>query len=318
MQALLALGLTIAGLVLLVVGADRLLVAAVACARRWRLSEAVIGATLVAGGTSLPELAASVSGALGGQFGLAVGNVVGSNIANIGLILGLVALIAPLAVARDIARREWPAMLAVSLAATGAAWWLSAFPRWLCALFLAGWVLLAWRSVRSGHGAAEAAELPARPLPLWQALLWAALGSGLLAAGGWLLLAGAVGLARAAGVSDALIGLTIVAVGTSAPELATSLLAAWRRQHQLAVANIVGSNTFNLLLILGVTGLFGRLPIAPEILERDLWWMLGFALILPLAWGFARQRIDRLAGAVLLAAYLLYLAVLGAEALAAS
>ncbi|MDW8373616.1 MAG: calcium/sodium antiporter [Planctomycetota bacterium] len=317
MPALLALALVIAGLTLLITGADRLLHAAVSLARRWHLPQAVIGATLVAGGTSLPELAASVSGALGGQFGLAVGNVVGSNIANIGLILGLVALIAPLSVAPTIAWREWPLMLAVSALAAACAWGLGAYPRWLCALFLATWIAHAWRSMRQGAGSEEApAQHP--PSAAWRALLWAALGSALLGVGGWLLIVGSAQLARAAGISDAVIGLSIVAVGTSAPELVTSLLAAWRRQHQLAVANIVGSNTFNLLLILGVTGLFGTLPIAREILERDLWWMLGFALALPLAWGLTARRIARFAAAVLLAGYVLYLAQLAAEALLAA
>jgi cation:H+ antiporter len=140
--------------------------------------------------------------------------------------------------------------------------------------------------------------------------LWLVTGIALLTGGGWLLVWGSVELARSAGISDAIIGLTIVAAGTSAPELVTSLMAAKRGQHQIAVANIVGSNTFNILLILGATGLLGTLPVAEEILHRDLWWMLGFSLLLPLAWGLGRRVIGRLAGSLLLTGYLIYLAIL--------
>jgi cation:H+ antiporter len=291
------------GLVLLTVGADRLIAGACSVARRARLSEAVIGATIIAGGTSMPELVAS----------LAVGNVVGSNSFNIGAILGLVALIAPLAVAPVIARRDWWFMAVVSLACCGVAFAFGQLPRWACAGFLAGWLGYVFWSVRACRAAPE--EERHEPAMTWPiALFWLALGIVLLTAGGWVLVWGAVGLARSAGISDALIGLTIVAAGTSAPELVTSLLAARRGQHQIAVANIVGSNSFNILLILGTTGLLGSLPVAPEILHRDLWWMLGFSLVLPLLWG-RRLILGRLSGALLLAAYLIYLGLLIASAL---
>lgn len=310
MSVLLAMLAVVAGLTLLTVGADRLIGAAVAIARRFRLSEAVIGATIVAGGTSMPELVASVGGAIGGQYGLAVGNVVGSNSFNVGMILGLVALIAPMQVAPVIARFDWPFMLAVTVACCAIGAWLGAFPPWVSGAFLACWLgYVAW-SVRSGHGAAGDAEAVAAPMPPLLMAAWLVVGIALLTGGGWLLVWGSVELARAAGVSDAIIGLTIVAAGTSAPELVTSLLAARRGQHQIAVANIVGSNTFNIMLILGVTGLFGTLPVVDEIVRRDLWWMLGFALALPLAWGFARRVIGRLGGALLLGGYLVYLALL--------
>lgn len=310
MGVLLALLAVAGGLALLTVGADRLIDAAVAIARRLRLPEAVIGATIVAGGTSMPELVASVGGALGGQYGLAVGNVVGSNSFNVGVILGLVALIAPLQVAPAIARFDWPIMAVVSIASCAIALALGFFPLWACGAFLAVWLgYIAW-SVRSGHGTEEAGEAPVTAMSPAMMALWLIAGVALLSGGGWLLVWGSVELARSVGISDAIIGLTIVAAGTSAPELVTSLMAAKRGQHQIAVANIVGSNTFNILLILGVTGLFGTLPVAEEILHRDLWWMLGFSLLLPLAWGFGRRVIGRLAGGLLLAGYLVYLATL--------
>jgi cation:H+ antiporter len=310
MPLLLALFAVAGGLVLLTIGADRLIAAAVAIARRLRLPEAVIGATIVAGGTSMPELVASVGGALGGQYGLAVGNVVGSNNFNVGVILGLVALIAPMQVAPAIARFDWTIMAIVSIAAAAVAFSCGIFPLWACGTFLAVWLgYIVW-SVRSGHGAEEADEVTVSAMsPAWM-VLWLVAGIAMLSGGGWLLVWGSVELARAAGISDAIIGLTIVAAGTSAPELVTSLMAARRGQHQIAVANIVGSNTFNILLILGVTGLFGTLPVADEILRRDLWWMLGFSLLLPLAWGFGRRTIGRLGGGLLLAGYLVYLAIL--------
>lgn len=310
------------GLVLLTVGADRLVEGAVALARRARLSEAVIGATIVAGGTSLPELVASLAGALADQYGLAAGNVVGSNICNIGAILGPVAIIAPLAVGPEIVRRDWWAMIGVSILVVAMAWLSTvgggadsaALPRWFCLLMLALFTAYVWWSVRSG-GATPAEGGDQGPVASWwRSLLWIALGAALLASGGDLLVWGAVRLARDAGISDTIIGLTIVACGTSAPELMTSLIAARRGRAQLAVANVVGSNTFNILFILGVTGSVTELPIARELLQRDLWVMLAFALVLPLAWGRAR-RIGRTAGGLLLAGYVAYVGVLVASVL---
>ncbi len=309
MDMLLSVLAVVGGLVLLSWGADRLIHGACGLARRARLSETVIGATIVAGGTSMPELVASVSGALAGQYGMAVGNVVGSNIFNAAFILGMVALVAPMLVARDIARRDWWVMAGVTtvfclvVAAIGAiTWWMAA----ISLLLFAGYVV--W-SVRVGGQADEAVD-PTPVPPALAGIGWVVLGIALLATGGHILVWGAAGLATMAGVSDTVIGLTVVAAGTSAPELVTSLVAARRGRHHLAVANIIGSNTFNLLFILGVTGLLGSLPVATEILHRDLWVMLAVALVLPLAWGFAALRIGRAAGVCLLAGYLVYLGFL--------
>lgn len=320
MAILLACAALLGGLVLLTIGADRLLSGAVALARRARLSEAVIGATIVAGGTSLPELVASLSGALAGQFGLAVGNVVGSNICNVGGILGPVALIAPMTAGREVMRRDWWVMAAVSVALVAMAWasttWVAAdpllpavLPRAFCLLLIVGFAGYAWWSVRSGSVAGEEHAGQPPPMRLWLALAWVLVGAVLLAIGGDILVWGAVRLAHGAGISDAVIGLTVVAFGTSAPELMTSLLAAKRGQTQLAVANVVGSSTFNILLILGVTGSVGRLPVEAGILHRDLFVMLAFALVLPLLWGRA-GRIGRSGGIVLTLGYAAYLMLL--------
>ncbi len=312
MSILLALLTICGGLVLLIGGADRLIAGAVGLARRARLSEAVIGATIVAGGTSAPELVASVSGALAGQYGLAVGNVVGSNSFNIGFILGLVALIAPMAVARDIARRDVWVMVVVSIGLVGVCQWPGSLS-WAIALpFLAAWAAYVVWGIHHSRRTQPAGDdaVPAAPAaPAWASVGWVAAGIALLTGGGWLLVHGSVDLARMAGIGDAIIGLTIVAAGTSAPELVTSLLAARRGQHQIAVANIVGSNTFNILFILGITGLLGTLPVAEEIRHRDGWVMLAFALLLPLVW-WRTMVIGRIGGSVLLAGYLAYLGVL--------
>ncbi len=318
MPVVFALLAVVVGLILLTVGADRLIGAAVAIARRFRLPEAVIGATFVAGGTSMPELVASLGGALGGQYGLAVGNVVGSNSFNIGVILGLVALITPMQVAPAIARFDWPFMAVTSIACCAIAAGLSVFSLWACCIFLVVWLGYVVYAVRSGPGLDEATEESVATMTPSMMVLWLVVGIALLTGGGWLLVWGSVELARAAGISDAIIGLTIVAAGTSAPELVTSLMAAKRGQHQIAVANIVGSNTFNILLILGITGLFGTLPVANEIVHRDLWWMLGFSLLMPVAWGLRRRVIGRLGGGLMLAAYLVYVGVLIRAVLAQS
>ncbi len=309
MMLLFAFLAVIVGLSLLTYGADRLIIGACVLARRAKVSEAVVGATIVAGGTSLPELVASLVSALDNQFGLSVGNVVGSNIFNIGAILGPVALIAPLVVAKMIARFDWWVMAVITFIFCVIAVLFGSLSSWFCGGFFIAWLFyIAW-SVRSGHGAEEATLERPESMALPLAFLWIVAGIALLAGGGYLLVWGAVRLAQAAGVSDAIIGLTIVAAGTSMPELVTSLLAARRGQHQIAVANIVGSNTFNLMLVIGVTGLFGRLPIAEEILHRDIWWMMGFALLLPFLWG-RKLVLSRLAGGILLGGYLVYLGIL--------
>jgi cation:H+ antiporter len=233
MDMLFSLGLVILGLVLLSVGADRLIIGAVGLARRARISEAVIGATIISAGTSAPELVASLAGAWSGQYGLAVGNVVGSNIFNIGMILGVVGLIAPIAVSREIIRRDWGVMVATTLLLLGGVFAFSQadgsalLPRWFCALLTALFFASVVWSIRSGGSNEETSQETARP---FFSLIWIVLGVLLLTGGGWLLVRGAVTLASAVGISDTLIGLTIVAGGTSAPELITSLLAARRGQ----------------------------------------------------------------------------------------
>lgn len=293
------------GLVLLVVGGGALVSGAVALAQRWGLSPLVIGVTLVGMGTSLPELLTSLRAAMAGSPGLAMGNVVGSNIANILLILGLTALVRPVLVGRETWRADGLSLLAVTVACAIAIGVLSGLDRVGAAVFLlvfAGWLI--WQ-LRSGK-----VETPDEisDMSLLRASILLGFGFVGVLAGAEGLVRGATGLARGWGVSEAVIGLTIVAVGTSLPELATSAMAAWKGRSDVALGNILGSNIFNLLGILGVTGLVAPMVVGPRFAQVDLPVMVGaIVLFLALALGGA---VGRAAGATLLAAYGAYLAVI--------
>jgi cation:H+ antiporter len=309
--------LLLAGLAMLGLGGDVLVRGAVGVARRFGLSPLLIGLTLVGFGTSMPELATSLQANLGGSPDVAIGNVVGSNIANILLILGIAAVIRPIACDRAAFRRDGP-MLAASQLAMAAVILTGVVGRVEGAVMLAG--LLAYTVFcymserRAGDAAArmhaQEAELPALPqAPLWLSAAMALGGIALTIAGARLLVDGAIDLARAAGISEAVIGLTLVAVGTSLPELATAIVAALRRQGDVAFGNVIGSNIFNALGILGATALALPLPAAERILAFDLWVMLGVAALAILA-TMTGWRIDRREGVLFLAGYAAYLAVL--------
>ena len=327
MDALTAVALVIVGLALLAAGGEALVRAATTLAELAGVTPAVIGLTVVAIGTSLPELVVSLVAAAEGQPDLAVANVVGSNIFNITATLGLTALIIPLPVHGSAVRLEWPVMFAASflcllLARDGRLDRLEAgFFLLTLALFIAYTVRLA----RADVGAAEAGQLAAhvesrdidvattpghrlrRPLLVSLAVL--AAGIVALVAGGRLLVDGAVALARIAGMTERVIGLTIVAGGTGAPELATSLVAAFRRRTDVAVANMIGSNIFNIFGILGITALVAPIAVSPEMAGSDMWWMIGSALLLlPLLRSGA--RLSRVEGVALLGTYVVYVALL--------
>ena len=294
---LLALGL--AGLFL---GGEALVRGASGLAARLGLSPLLIGLTVVGFGTSMPEMLVSVDAALRGLPGIALGNVVGSNIANILLILGRAALVWPMVVAGGL-RRDLAVMLAAA-AALVPLFVLGEVGRLAGLALLAGLVAYLWAAFR-GPGAAVATEAVA-PMALPKAVLIVGLGLVGLVVGARLLVDGAVGLARAAGLSEAFIGLSIVAVGTSLPELATSVVAALRRQSGLAIGNVVGSNIFNVLGILGVTALVAPVPVEPRFLSLDLPVMLAVsAAAAGLLW--RGGRIGRGAGIALVSAYAVYL-----------
>ncbi len=294
---------------------------AVALARGFGVSPLVIGLTLVGFGTSVPELATSLQAALAGSPGIAIGNVVGSNTGNILLILGIAVLIAPIAVAPEALRRDGIAMVVASLACLAAI--LSGdiarleglvLLTGLC-VYLA--VTLATELRRRKSAACRCAQegelLPARPAAPWRAGLILLAGLAVTLAGARLLVAGAISLAARLGMPEETIGLSIVAIGTSMPELATSVVAARRGHGDVALGNVIGSNIFNVLCILGLTALVRPLPVPASILRGDIWVMLAATALLMI---FARTgwRVGRREGAVMVLGYGGYLAWLAASA----
>jgi cation:H+ antiporter len=305
---LIDIGLVLLGLVLLFVGGDALVRGAVALAVRLRMPPLLIGLTIVGFGTSMPELLVSVQAAFAGVPDIAVGNVVGSNTANILLILGLAMVIAPMPTRIAGLGRDLSVMLASAFALAAVAWTgiLSA-PIGL-AFFAA---LLAYLAYSAIAGRADTPDLPpdAARSPVWKTLVITGGGLAALIFGADCLVDGASRIARVMGLSDAVIGLTVVAVGTSLPELATSVASALRRQPEIAIGNVVGSNIFNILGILGITAMLSPMSIAAEIAAFDIPVMLvvslGIAVLL-----LSLRRLPRVAGLALLGAYGWYCAVL--------
>lgn len=320
MSLALAAGLVLLGLLVLAGGGELLVRGATALARHAGVTPAVIGLTVVAMGTSLPELVVSATAALGGQPAIAMGNVIGSNIFNVVGVLGITALITLVPVTGSTVKLEWPVMALVSclvpvVARDGLV------DRSEGAFLLAGLVAFTLYMVYVGRqqvGGPEeaqfAAEAERRSVhgPMARlALATGAVGAGLLLLvfGGKILVLGAVELARFAGLTERVIGLTVVAIGTSMPEVAASVVAALRGRTDVAVANLLGSNIFNILGILGVTAVIQPVPVAAETLRVDLVWMLltAFVLFPVLRSG---MRVSRLEGLLLLGIYAAYLVTL--------
>lgn len=292
------------GLAGLFLGGEALVRGAVGVARRLAIPPLLIGLTVVGFGTSTPELLVSVDAALRGAPDIAIGNIVGSNIGNILLIVGLAALVWPIRVMGSTLRRDTGVMMAAALALVPM-FWMGVMGRGAGALLVAGLVAyLLWAYRYPGEDASE--EAPAAQGPLWMSLIWVAVGLGALMLGARFLVDGAVNIARGYGISEAFIGLTIVAIGTSLPELATSLVAALRRQSEIAIGNIVGSNIFNVLGILGVTALIAPIPVAGRFLMLDLPVMILVSGLLT-ALLLLRPQIGRGAGVLLLLGYAAYL-----------
>ena len=310
-----AVGMVIVGIALLTFGGEALVKGAIALARQAKVRPAVIGLTVVAFGTSVPEMAVSIFAAVGGKTDVALGNVVGSNILNVALIVGLSALITTLPVHGNAVRLEWPFMFGASLLAVTFGWFehlvraegiilvllLIAF-NWYIVSKARPDVLGGSREALAGGVAHIARATLTRPalINLW----WVTMGIVVLVIGGRILVTGAIELALLAHVSERIIGLTIVAIGTSLPELVTSLVAARKGHAELAVANVIGSNIFNILGVLGVVAIITDVKVSPA-MEYDMIWMLGFSLaLLPMMWN---RRVSRREGAVLLGGWLVYL-----------
>ena len=320
MTLTIALLLVLAGLVILAGGGELLVRGATSIAQLAGLTPAVIGLTVVAMGTSLPELVVSVLAAFSGQPDIAVGNVVGSNIFNVAVVLGLTALVIPLPVHGNAVRLEWPFMflasfLAFLLARDGVVDRVEgAFFVVSLGVFVAYTVRVARRDVAGDEASQLARSVESHSVSPGMRQVAVAVGAVLggmllLVVGGRLLVDGAVQVARIAGMTERVIGLTVVAVGTSSPELAASLIAAYRKQTDVAVANIIGSNIFNVLGILGVTAVIRDVPVAEALLSTDMLWMLGTSLLLfPLM--RSHHVINRYEGGALALVYALYVWVL--------
>jgi len=295
----------------LVTGASRL-------ARSFGISSLIVGLTVVAFGTSSPELLVSVSAALDGSSDLAVGNVVGSNISNIGLILGMTALVFPVAVKATLIRREIPLMIAITVATTIMAFIGRDIGRVDSVIMLITLVLFNYYMYRLTSKEAQTEEFqkqaqeydesaePAitveqRPRELGRLFL----GLIVLVIGAQLTVDGAVEIARTVGISELAIGVTLIAVGTSLPELATSLVASFRKQNDIAIGNIVGSNIFNLLLILGGTALIQPIPVSDRVLQFDILIMLVFSFaLIPIT--ITARQVSRFEAVLMLGGYIAF------------
>lgn len=305
--------LVLIGILLLTGGGEALIRGSLTAARKLGISPLLSGLLIVGFGTSAPELAVSVDAAINGEPDIAVGNVIGSNIGNILLILGLCAVITPLVVKPLVLRRDGLTVVAASilfivLAGESA---LGRSDAAIMLLALVAYLVWAYRTEKSGHAPsaelhkAEERELSAVPdsvLKMWVTII---VGLALLIIGSQILLKGAVGIAEALGVSEAVIGLTLVAVGTSLPELSVSIIAAIRRHADVAIGNVLGSNTFNILGILGISAFLQPLPIHSRILQFDQWVMLGTAILLML-FLYTGKKLSRLEGGLLVLGYIAY------------
>ncbi|MEH2920736.1 calcium/sodium antiporter [Samsonia erythrinae] len=306
------------GLLLLVYGADRLVYGAAVLARSLGLPPFVIGITIVGFGTSLPELIVSVTAALNDQNDMAVGNVMGSNIANILLILGSAALIRPLTVHSDLLRRELPLMLSVTLLCgillhdsdlSRADGMLLLFSAILCLVLI---LRMAQLAQQGGDILAreQLAELPQDDSNQMVAVLWLILGMIILPMAARMVVDNATVIARYFNISELTIGLTVLAIGTSLPELATAIVGTLKKEDDIALGNLVGSNTFNIAIVLGIPALLSPGSLDPQVFQRDYWVMLAASVLLTALCLSKKRRIGQGAGALLCCAFIAYLAVL--------
>ena len=301
----------IVGFVLLVVGADKFVAGASAAARKLGVPALIVGLTVVAFGTSAPELAVSVTAAMSGANEIAVGNVVGSNIFNLLVVAGLSAVLCPLALDRDILRRDWPLSMAAAAILTAMVAWNGDISRLeglvLLALF-AGLMVLQLRPALQNR-AVLLAQKDENEVQMKPSLIAVNIVIGLAAIilGGQLAVNGATGIARMFGLSETLIGLTIVAIGTSLPELVTSLVAARRGQNDIAMGNVIGSNLFNILLILGVSAVISPISVLPTaVIDGAILLVVSLLFYLPARKG----TLSRPVGAVMALTYVAYTAYL--------
>lgn len=300
----------ILGLVLLVFGGDWLLKAAVGMSMRLNIPKIIIGMTVVSFATSAPELIVSLKSALAGFPDIALGNVVGSNIANIGLILGIIMIINPIKVEASFFKSDWPAMIISSLLLYGILLYDGEIGRiegLIMFVFLISFIVYL---VKFKKNSIEEIEIPLEEtMEMYKIILFIAIGGLALYIGSELLINGAVNVAKTFGVSDRVIAVSIVAIGTSIPELAASLIAAIKKESSISIGNILGSNIFNILSVLGLTAIIQPIKVIDQkLLTNDIFWMLGFSIVLlPLVLLPKKGFLDRKAGILIIFSYVLFL-----------
>jgi cation:H+ antiporter len=309
--------LILLGLLLLVVGGEFLVRSSVALSFRLNISKMVIGLTVVSFATSAPELLVSVQAALNGFSDIALGNVIGSNIANIGLVLGITAIITPLIIDKDFYKFNWPVMMLLSV---GLYFILKSGHEisrsegfGLLASLVVYLVLLINRAkkARAAELVDEIVDEGLAKVSGFKIIIWLLIGTVALYLGSELLVTGAVDLATTLGISERVIAVTMIAVGTSVPELAASVIAALKKEKAISLGNLIGSNIFNIASVLGLTAIIQPIAVkSPEVLSNDILWMLGFAAVLiPLGFLPKKFEIGRIKGIIIVVAYLLFVSL---------
>ena len=313
---LLYFAMVISGISLLVWSADRFTDGAAAIARNFGISPLIVGLTIVAMGSSAPEIIVSLNAAIKGTPGLAIGNAIGSNIANVGMVLGIASIVVPLKVQSNMLKREIPVLFGVMLLAFAVMvdHELSTTDGLILLISLGAYISWLTRTAIRSRNKNDLMleelieELPEQ-MPNWKAIVWVVIGLILLQLSSKLLVNGAIEIASEFGVSDFLIGVTIVAVGTSLPELAASITGVLKGEHELAIGNVIGSNIFNLLAVLGVPAVVTLVEVEPEILLIDYSFMFGLIVaVCFMAWGRNGKpgEITRFEGSVLLSLFIGY------------
>lgn len=316
---ILAFTAVVFGLILLVWSADRFIEGSAVTARHFGMPPLLIGMVIIGFGTSAPEMVVSALAAAQGNPGIALGNAYGSNITNIALILGITALISPIIVSSQVLRKELPILTLVTAIAAWQVWdgEISRLDAFVLIGILVG--LMTWTIVQGMKKKADTfadeitQELDIRSMPIRIAALWLIVGLLLLIVSSRILVWGAVEIAQGFGISDMIIGLTVIAIGTSLPELASSVIAARKGEHDIALGNIIGSNLFNTLAVVGIAGLIHPMNVGPEVFSRDMMVMAALTVsIFFLGYGFRGRpsRINRIEGSILLACYIAYTAYL--------
>jgi cation:H+ antiporter len=303
------------GLAILIVGGEFLVKGAVGMSVKMKLTPLVIGMTVVSFGTSMPELLVSVNSAIGGNSGIAIGNVIGSNIANIALVLGLSVILLPIVAEKQTKKIDYPMMLLASALLyifsidNIIVQWEGGVLLLILIVFISRMIVKSRKSEKLRLSEEEHAEEASANVPTGKSILFLAIGLvGLYFGADWFV-AGAVDIAKSFDLSDAVIGVTVVALGTSAPELVASLIAAYRKQSDLSVGNLIGSNIFNIFAVVGITALIKPIGVSPEVLSFDMWWMIGIALsLIPLM--YLGEVIGRVKGGVLFLLYCAYVAII--------